>query len=211
MENKDSEFGCRFCAIAHGRTFHGAADIPIDGDESYFSVASIGALVEGWSLIVPREHRLSLPGLYGQQALSAFTRRIVERVESRYGSTVVFEHGANEPGSLTNCGTDHAHLHVVPLAFSLQELVRISPLTDWKRIRASEISAAARTSEYLFFSEHPLEKDLTGYLHVLRTPISQFFRKLIANHTGKTAIADYRAHLLLDTAERTHQRLAHVD
>ncbi len=199
MENKDLEFGCRFCAIAQGRTFHGAADIPIDGDESYFSVASIGALVEGWSLIVPREHRLSLLGLYAQHSFSEFTRGIAERVQSSYGPAVIFEHGANEPGSLTNCGTDHAHLHVVPLAFSLQELVRISPLTDWKRIRASEMAAAAGSAEYLFFSD------------VLRTPISQFFRKLIANHTGKTAIADYKTHLLLDTAEKTHQRLAHVE
>jgi len=73
------------------------------------------------------------------------------------------------------------------------------------------MAAAAGSAEYLFFSEHPFEKDLTGYLHVLRTPISQFFRKLIANHTGKTAIADYKTHLLLDTAEKTHQRLAHVE
>ena len=199
---------CRFCAIARGQTFHGSADIPIRTEQRYFAIASIGALMEGWSLAIPTDHCLSLQHHYGSPEFLSFVRNLVYRVESRYGRAVVFEHGANHEGSLTSCGTDHAHLHVVPFKGPLLDVVKRSALTEWKGIRAADLPALVEGSEYLFFSEHPSAPELKGFCHSLTTPVSQFFRKLIAIELGRTSVADYRVHLHLDAANRTRESLA---
>ena len=50
---------CRFCDILSGN-LKGKEDHPIWENEGYFSLASIGALVEGWILIVPKKHVISM-------------------------------------------------------------------------------------------------------------------------------------------------------
>ncbi|MFZ1058043.1 MAG: hypothetical protein WAP47_02500 [Candidatus Rokuibacteriota bacterium] len=202
---------CRFCAIARGLAFYGAADFPIDSTAEYLAIASIGALVEGWSLILPKNHCLSLRDFYGVGSLSEFLQRVVVRVEALYGPTVIFEHGANHRGSLTSCGTDHGHLHIVPLNFSVRDAVAESKLLSWERIRASQIRAKVEDSEYLFFSQAPHTLDPFGYVNKLTHPVSQFFRRLIAAKLGKTHVADYRQHPLLSTAQRTRERLLAIE
>ncbi len=201
---------CRFCAIGQGHAFHGAADLPIDSTRDYLAIASIGAFVEGWSLVLPKEHCLSLRDLYGTEAFSDFLQRAVAIVEASYGPSVIFEHGANHNGSLTSCGTDHGHMHIVPVAFPLRAAITESELAPWERIRFSEIRDTVRDSEYLFFSEAPLMPNPTGYVHKLTYPVSQFFRKVIAKRIGKSHMVDYRRHLLLTAAERTRERLAQI-
>ncbi|MES2353129.1 MAG: hypothetical protein V4568_01805 [Pseudomonadota bacterium] len=210
MEQMHNHMHCRFCSISEGNTFNGAADIPIDASSDYFSIASIGAIIEGWTLVVPRRHCLSLRGLYGSEEFSRFVDHLVAKVEAIYGAVTIFEHGANHNSSPTSCGTDHAHLHVVPIGFSLRALVETSNLAPWHLINASEINGCTNGAEYLFFSEHPQNKDPKGYLHVLEQPRSQFFRALIANAIGKPHLSDYKIHSLLDTAERTNKRLSTV-
>lgn len=201
---------CRFCGIGRGAHFHGLVDRPFVEDDGHFSVASIGPLVEGWSLVVPREHCLSLSSLYRTQPFKSFVRQTVERVEAQYGQTLVFEHGANRAGSPTSCGTDHAHLHVVPTSIRLESLALNSDLRPWIRVRAEDICDLTGDSEYLFVCENPLDKEAVGLLHILQSPISQFFRKLIAAHLGEMDVCDYKIHLQLNVAERASQRLAVV-
>lgn len=210
MQDEYIHSNCRFCAIAQGHTFNGYADMPIDRDDHYYSIASIGALVEGWTLVVPRRHCLSLSADYGQPPFEAFIRRTVANVEVHYGRTVVFEHGANRPGSPTSCGTDHAHLHIVPLLCSLEELVSASNLGPWLRTAGPDIQDRVGNGEYLFFSDDPHQTELGGFLHILESPVSQYFRKLVAHHVGKASAADYKTHLFLDAAQRTRQRLSVV-
>jgi hypothetical protein len=201
---------CRFCAIARGHAFHGPADRPVSSVRDYLTIASIGALVEGWSLVLPRDHCLSLRDFYAVASFSDFLRHTVKTVEASYGHSVIFEHGANHRGSLTNCGTDHGHLHIVPLPFSLSDVIGRSVLASWEPVRTSVLREEVGDSEYLFFSEEPSQLDPPGYLRVLRSPVSQFFRRVIASQLGATEVADYRKYPFLRTAERTHERLAPI-
>lgn len=198
---------CRFCRILEGQQFNGLVDEPFVVCSDYVSVASVGALVEGWSLIVPRQHCMSLRNHYSSASFQRFARSVIQRVESEYGPTVIFEHGANHKGSLTSCGTDHAHLHIVPRQFSLPTLLASSGVSEWQQVRASEIQSFAKEGEYLYFSTEPNTDDPIGYFRKVEDPLSQFFRKAIAAAIGRTEVSDYKKFPLLDTSLKTRERL----
>jgi diadenosine tetraphosphate (Ap4A) HIT family hydrolase len=197
---------CRFCEIAGEGGAIRSGDTPISRTEEYFSLASIGALVEGWTLVVPTRHVMSLRADYRRPDFRRFCAQTVSRVEGAYGPVALFEHGANAEGSPTSCGTDHAHLHVVPLAFSLEEIVRSGGF-GFTRCKASEIATRAGDAEYLFCSEDTVTDDPDGLLKVLAEPTSQFFRRLIADRIGKPDWADYRLRPAMEVAARTRERL----
>lgn len=201
---------CRFCRILDGHHTPCPVDEPFIESESYVSIASIGALIEGWSLIVPREHCLSLRNHFGREAFVSFTQAVLKRVEFEYGRAIIFEHGPNHCGSLTGCGTDHAHLHVVPAQFPLASMLEVTGISKWRRARASEISNLANDSEYLFLSETPSHVDPIGFFKLVTDPSSQFFRKAIANSIGRESVADYRQFPHLESSLRTRERLANA-
>jgi ATP adenylyltransferase len=198
---------CRFCGIPDGITSFGVSDKPFCEDENFFAVASIGALVDGWSLIIPKKHVVSLREIYGTPEFKKFSADVVGKIRLNYGNVVLFEHGPSREGSLTSCGTDHAHLHVVPLPFSLNKDLVESGL-NWQTIKSSDIAKTVHESEYLFFSDNPDDSDFHGSLHILQEPVSQYFRKIIARRLGKLDVSDYRQFLHLSTSESTQSRLA---
>ena len=105
---------CRFCGISdrmHGENFN----LPIAESEHFFAMASIGSFVPGWTLVCPKRHYLNLADFYETAEFVEFSSRVGSAVVQAYGAPVVaFEHGCRHAGSLTGCGTDHAHLHLVP-------------------------------------------------------------------------------------------------
>lgn len=201
---------CRFCDIAIGKYQYREIDEPFAISEEFVAVASIGALVEGWSLIIPKEHHVSMRSIYGNVAFTNFVGSVLPSLVSQYGSLIAFEHGANKKGSITACGTEHAHLHLVPLGESLLSDLQNSGM-QWIQCHASEIANKSGNSEYLFYSELNSRKDWldpVGYLHILEQPISQYFRRLIAIRLGNTDTFDYRRFPHLDTAKQTRTVLA---
>lgn len=189
---------CVFCRIGSG--FGNEAppswDVVLCESENFFVVPSKGALTAGWLLIVPRSHYISLGVLSGSEVheLRALLQEIGSLLAEQYCSPTVFEHGPSNYQSALGCGVNHAHLHAVPLPFSL-ETSAISVLGDPVRIPASN-----------FWSNPPLyrlHQQDTGYLWLLEPgksvlawtdppESSQFFRKLIARGLGVPEQYDYR-------------------
>lgn len=201
---------CRFCEIATRAGQTTDHDRPYLKDSRYFAIPSVGGFVEGWSLVCPTEHIYSLRNHYGTRSFSDFVKAVVERISSQYGDPVMFEHGSSRAGSLTSCGTDHAHLHLVPLGFSLLDEITRSG-KSWKYKRPSDLAKLASDQEYLFYSEDAASDDPNGLIHVLEQPTSQFFRKLIARVLRREAESDYRRFPFLPLAARTQQVLAVTD
>jgi len=200
---------CRFCNIIDGNYYYEDIDSPFACNSKYLAIASIGAMVEGWSLIVPKEHQLSMRSLYADEDFSDFTKNIVSRLIKRYGPIISFEHGSNIEGSITACGTDHAHLHLVPFRGSLLLDMQKDGL-KWIECRTSDIPDIVENNEYLFYSEiNPITlwDNPIGYVHVLDSPISQFFRKLIAERLGYGGLSDYRTYPNLHIARQTYRNL----
>lgn len=185
---------CRFCEIARSATVAGY-DAPLAANKEYFAIPSLGALVPGWVLICPREHRPNLRASFRDAELTSLRLRVSEMLTRKFTHPIrMFEHGAAEDCSATGCGVNHAHLHLVPLALPLFNAVsRSEDNLDWHRLPASAIpDATAR--EYLLYSDAGDAFDPSVHFAALDTPTSQYFRKIVAQQVGRSSEYDYRAH-----------------
>ncbi len=200
---------CCFCDIVVGKYRYADIDKPFMSNNEFVAVASIGALVEGWTLIIPKIHRLSMKKIYTHAGFAEIMNSVLSPLIHRYGPLVAFEHGANKEGSITACGTDHAHLHLVPSEESLLREMRKSGL-QWIQCRASDVASKSGENEYLFYSElynNEVWQNPIGYIHVLEHPVSQFFRRLIAARKKMSELSDYKLFPHLDTARQTRKML----
>jgi ATP adenylyltransferase len=147
--------------------------------------------------------------MYARNDFKVFTNVLATNLMKEYGPLIAFEHGSNKEGSPTACGTNHAHLHLVPFAQSLFPEMLVTGL-DWAHCKASEIAKETKGGEYLFYRDISLRlwDDSQGYLHVLERPRSQFFRQLIARKLGNPNLSDYRQFPNLETSVRTRKTLA---
>lgn len=100
-------------------------DIPLAEFSNCVVVPSLGSIISGWLLIIPKGDFLNFAQwrkIYDQNPLV-----LVDALHAELGRsprrTIWFEHGADTRHSPIGCGTDHAHLHVLLDApFSLREL-----------------------------------------------------------------------------------------
>ena len=106
---------CRLCN-ALSASVPAEFDRPVLECDGHVAIASLGALVEGWSLVLPKRHVLSVRHLEPSEMpeLEAFLARAKRHVETVYGPSVLFEHGPSHARTRVGCGVDHAHVHVVP-------------------------------------------------------------------------------------------------
>jgi diadenosine tetraphosphate (Ap4A) HIT family hydrolase len=204
------DVNCRFCSIVSGEYTFPIVDAPLADSEFFVATASIGSFIEGWTLIIPKEHCLSMSSYYAKTELFDFVNNFIPTIMKTYGSLIAFEHGSNCECSLTSCGTSHAHLHLVPFAGTLYPELQKSNL-EWVRCRASEIEEIRNNNEYLFYAElnnNTKWQDPLGYVHLLKEPKSQFFRRLLANYYGNPDIFDYKLFPFIDTAKKTYLKLS---
>ena len=178
---------CRFCQINDG-IISAQYDQPIKKCRGYFTLASVGAFISGWSLIVPVVHEYSMRSEYAKSSFLEFANDWISHVKKVYKKRIiVFEHGANHCGSQTSCGTNHAHLHVVPFDGSL--LAKMQNDRDWIAVRYDRILETVGENEYLLYAEiDECLENTVFYVHILEREESQFFRKLLGEEIG---IEDY--------------------
>jgi diadenosine tetraphosphate (Ap4A) HIT family hydrolase len=180
-------------------------DDPFYSNREFIAVVSIGALVEGWTLIIPKTHQFSMKNVYKSGEFANILNNVIPPLVNKYGSLICFEHGANKANSVTGCGIDHGHFHLVPFNESLFPDLLNSGL-EWEQCCASNISSVSENNEYLFYAElkeNKIWQNPEGWLHILKSPSSQFFRKLIAGKIGSREAADYKEFPRLDVALRT--------
>ncbi len=175
---------CRLCAgLLQGPGE--AWNRPLLESKNFVVLPSLGALVEGWLLLVPKNHYICMGAIPDEFAVELQTIKgiLCSALHQTYGEVCVFEHGPNRANLNIGCGVDHAHLHFLPLSFNLASAV--SPFLP----------------EEIFWSEANLEKCRDAYLHgsdylYLEQPIgrgriathnsfgSQLFRRAIASQIG---------------------------
>ncbi|MDE2796796.1 MAG: hypothetical protein OXL34_18420 [Gemmatimonadota bacterium] len=200
---------CRFCAIADGQPSHWTDSVLFE-TQSYVVIASIGAIVPGWTMVVPREHTLNLSGALLDPEFSDLRIRVAAILTKEYPACTVrfFEHGAQTPTTRIACGVDHAHLHLVPLARSLGPSLRHQPTpATWRHLPLSTIPEAVAGSEYLLYSDDAQRLNPPCWLALPTNPVSQFFRRTLAAIAGKPEHFDYREHPFLSNVASTQHTL----
>jgi ATP adenylyltransferase len=119
---------CAFCSqLTNARPHARPEDTAIAATKSFVAWPSVGSLVEGWLIVVPRSHCLALASLTDSQQyeLTELVRGLIATLEAAYREPVyIFEHGPAMPGTSQGCSVDHAHLHLVPLEFDLISAAR---------------------------------------------------------------------------------------
>lgn len=154
--------------------------------KNFFVVPSLGSLIPGWLLIVPKKYYLNF-SLIPKEELSDLNL-LIEKIKNDskefFGERfVLFEHGPQGERSKVGCGVDYAHLHFVPTSINLMEGLKILDFNfKWEEVNSlQELSFLKNTQlEYLFLED----QDHKSFISFNRSIPSQLFRKVIANYLG---------------------------
>lgn len=181
---------CDFCdefagghSNAYSERHPNAVSRIILGTAGFGILPTLGQIVEGHLLIVPRVHCCALADISSEQIteLDLLLQKVRSTLQRSYGHCVFFEHGVRGVGS-GGCGIDHAHMHAVPVACDgvLSVLER-----EFKGISIDSLEATRQTvpnnSSYLFFES---DSGSRVVFPVTNLP-SQYMRRLIAGCLGK--------------------------
>jgi diadenosine tetraphosphate (Ap4A) HIT family hydrolase len=177
-------------------------DTVLAESKNFVAVPSLGSLVPGWTLVIPRRRASSLAEIPADELaeMCSFTRAIRLRLGSIGLPVFEFEHGAGLFGSLAGCGVDQAHLHLVPLEFDLVDRFESHrDVRDVQRIGASAPQPVPIGMEYLWCSDGAL-RSLMGRP---ARPTSQWFRRLIAHELSMEASWNYAEHPFENNIRKT--------
>lgn len=201
---------CQFC-----RKFGGAAgakqmhDRILFESENFVVVPTLGSIVPGWLLLVPRSHFLSVGSLSAAliQELVALRAVAREALEDCFGPVTSFEHGAVRDCESVGCGVDHAHLHLVASKLDLVAGVKAvaTPQLHWRQVAGIQATQALVVEQMPYvFVQPPTGGAWIGAARVIE---SQLMRKVIAAYVGRPDCWDWKAHSFEANANETVLRV----
>lgn len=175
-------------------------------DEDVYVMPCLGSFVEGYLLVVNKDHEDSFGDLMDQNRSDVFdmVRNVVEK---KYGDCCFFEHG--EVGSCLKRAESkicyHAHMHCLPIPSDITSLVRedfepifMEDLTELKQLKSEN-------PHYLFIEDAEGRKK---FFPVEDTVESQYLRKKACESVGKDRkFANWREHEFRDKMQRTAGKL----
>jgi ATP adenylyltransferase len=176
---------CNLCLESSSGAVGQPWNDPLFETENFVALPSIGALVEGWLLLVPKLHLISLGALPDSvlTEMQEFKTHLSSVLAACYGTVSAFEHGPSAVRRAVGCSVDHAHLHLVPVPFNLS--AEVGPLLpkgiNWTPAGIGECKAAyGRGDDYLYL-EQPLG---SGCIATHEGFGSQLFRRAVASGIG---------------------------
>lgn len=193
----------RFSWVVSGQK-HGADPVcDVDLKESPMAavVPTVGSIVPGWVLVIPRTAVLAIRDLSsaGRADALALARQAGEELAAFGGLPYVFEHGPSMRESSMGCGVDQAHIHVVRLKEDLLEAALEDQAVIWARANYADPWRDCRSDrEYLLVS-----RGTECFIGFPKSTESQFFRRKIAQVRGTPNVWNYREWPFHDNARRT--------
>lgn len=211
----DRRTGCPYCTsfLARDALSHASCkpfDRVLAETEHFVAVPTRGSLVEGWVLIVPKQHIFSMAQLSKPHLneLHAFISDIATRITDAWTiPPTIFEHGALQSGDLIGCGVNHAHLHLAPIRFSLERAIYLSHLnldSPWAPLPPNSNIVPNSTSQRYMLYKEPNKQAMICYPH---KQTSQYFRRVIANAIGLPEHYDYKSYDFIENVIKTTKKL----
>lgn len=186
MDQNSTRFPARMASRFGSGEYY---DAPVLETAHFSAIPTLGSLVDGWLLLIPKAHVSALADL-PEDLKGEFEnalRLVKTMVQARFGEAVLFEHGARSSGSLTGCGVDHAHMHIVPLDARKFQPELIGTDLHWDRVDELPTRLSTECREYLWFQAG----DRTAVAFP-GAPTSQYFRRVVAQLVGKPEEWNYR-------------------
>lgn len=198
---------CSSLAAANSREFWNQ---PVFETANFVVVPSLGSLVEGWVLIVPKSHFICMGALPANlwDEMTDLKASVAATLTVKYGEICVFEHGPCAPDRKVGCGVDHAHLHLLPVPPKLDlagaAAVFLSPKDEWLSLAYEYCRSAFLDHADYLYVEQPL-----GAGRIMRGKAlgSQIFRKAIAKELGKEDEFNWRDYPCLHNVRATIRTL----
>jgi ATP adenylyltransferase len=199
---------CKFCKLSSLDARNDVDQILFESAD-HFALSSIGGFIPGWTLICTKNHQLNLSGSYINDSFWQFTRDVEATVSHEYGPCIIFEHGATVEGSITACGANHAHLHIVPFSGNIQSLAMTEDQSlNWEPCRPHQIEQIlTKDQEYLYCANKFDGLGTNGIISILPQQRSQFFRQVLSKAVGLPQFFDYKKYPFEELSIATAQRL----
>lgn len=183
-------------------------NIPLFESQSFVVLPSLGAIVEGWLLIVPKAHFICT-GEMSDLLISEMIElkeTICDVLDKNFGPVVLFEHGPSKVACQIGCGVDHAHLHIVPCDFDLAEVAKpfLPSQVEWSKATHQDCKKAfQKGKDYLYIEQHIGQ----GRIITDQKFESQIFRKAIATQMGMPEMYNWREQQHLNNIKSTIEKL----
>ncbi len=199
---------CRLCADLVIRDSVKSWNKPLFKSPNFAVLPSLGALVEGWLLLVPKKHFICMGAMPDSivAEMKWMKHHLCSVLQQCYGQMCVFEHGPSKPNCNVGCSVDHAHLHFVPMTFDLASAVTQFLPQDvlWSEAGLGECRAAFSKGEDYLYLEQPIG---SGRIATHQGFGSQLFRRAIATQLGTPDQFNWREHPQLLNVSATIKRM----
>ena len=211
---------CHLCAqiagdaaddLLHGHLHRDGYQRTLCRETAEFAVIpSIGPLVTGHVLVIPRRHMRSFVRLSvrereaGEDLAAGMARALASTLARRVHR---FEHGSSRYGGVIACSVEHAHLHLVPSDVDVWPLIENAG--TWIELGSRSLASVAGDFEYLMY-EHPDGTRLVWITDDVPIP-SQFMRRAFAAALGAPDRWDWRRDPRPDVIQATLACLSDID
>jgi ATP adenylyltransferase len=178
--------------------------------DNFIVVPSLGSLITGWLLIVPKNFYINFSQLSEGEIgdLNELIKKVENDILPIFGSEyVLFEHGPINVLSKAGCGVDYAHLHFVPCEFNLKLGLNKYLNLDYSWTSLSQLGDITKFKDKE--SEYLLLKDQAGNFSITfqNEVQSQTFRKVIANYLNAPNDYDWKKDHRLDVVNSTLEKI----
>jgi diadenosine tetraphosphate (Ap4A) HIT family hydrolase len=174
--------------------------------DNFAVIPSLGAIVEGWLLIIPKEHYISFGYLQSPQLfdeLNQLISKIGDVVQKLYGEYIIFENGTSCSNKLVGCGVDYAHIHIVPTKHNLIKTIEneFKVHYDWKQIGnlSESIKYIDNGIPYLYYENQQRKSFITTNDNIP----SQLFRKALAFNVDLPNEYDWKNYPFTENIHKT--------
>lgn len=180
----------------------------ISAKDDYLLIASIGSLVEGYSIYIPKEHYNSFANLPQKELTKVRINinRLRSVMSKVYNSKVIVaEHGTGNDVNVSSSSIYHAHLHLIPIE-NTKDFYPIFHKTGGRPIKIGNISELSE-----FEGESYIYLSLDEETHLIWTNTEKFIKQYIrwacAKVVGIESKYDWKIYPFEDNIKKTVKKL----
>lgn len=174
--------------------------------ENFVVLPTVGQIVEGYLLIMPKTHTTSIGDLGFKllKELDYVCSEVEQILENNYSKPIFFEHGVcRSEYKYNGCCVDHSHIHAVPTAVNVSAELMKKGYKYTKLEKVSDLGEHGQNRNYLYV------KDNSGsYLFEANEIQSQLIRYIIAEKLGTPEKGDWSLYSGTEEMLTTIKRLS---